>query len=101
MGPAVLSLRVGGRCGVRPTRVLFSIPAFWVTLSCRRFGTTTDVCCDQVTVQREIGAKKFEIELHDTMGVADLPSFDEGIVQMDGWILVFSVESKARSVLFV
>eukprot|EP00035_Acanthoeca_spectabilis_P021474 m.438446 g.438446 ORF g.438446 m.438446 type:complete len:193 (-) comp18237_c0_seq1:281-859(-) len=49
----------------------------------------------QVTVQREIGAKKFEIELHDTMGVADLPSFDEGIVQMDGWILVFSVESNA------
>eukprot|EP00037_Helgoeca_nana_P032111 m.412273 g.412273 ORF g.412273 m.412273 type:complete len:194 (+) comp28818_c0_seq1:65-646(+) len=48
----------------------------------------------QVTVQREIGNKKFEIELHDTMGVADLPSFDEGIVQMDGWILVYSVANR-------
>jgi hypothetical protein len=49
-----------------------------------------------VTVQREIGNKKFEIELHDTMGVADLPSFDEGIVQMDGWILVYSVANRDR-----
>mmetsp|Transcript_139123 Transcript_139123/g.196955 ORF Transcript_139123/g.196955 Transcript_139123/m.196955 type:complete len:195 (-) Transcript_139123:141-725(-) len=48
----------------------------------------------QVTVHRQIGSKDFEIELHDTMGVADLPSFDEGIVQMDGWILVFSVASR-------
>eukprot|EP00038_Savillea_parva_P006842 m.166256 g.166256 ORF g.166256 m.166256 type:complete len:195 (-) comp12663_c0_seq1:364-948(-) len=48
----------------------------------------------QVTVRRKIGDKEFEIELHDTMGVADLPSFDEGIVQMDGWILVFSVASR-------
>ena len=47
---------------------------------------------------REIGDKEFEIELHDTMGVVDLPTFDDQIVQMDGWLLVFSVASKQRFV---
>lgn len=49
-----------------------------------------------VTVQ----GREFELHLFDTMGVTELPSFPDDYLMMDGWILVFSVASRRRCVMF-
>lgn len=51
---------------------------------------------NMVTVKRLVGGREFELQLYDTMGVAELPSFEDTYLTMDGWILVYSVAARRR-----
>jgi len=49
---------------------------------------------NRLTVAIVIDGREFELEVYDTMGVTELPNFPDDYLNLDGWILVYSVASR-------
>jgi len=49
---------------------------------------------NHLTQNVTVNGLAYQLELYDTMGVTELPTFSSEVFTMDGWVLVYSVENE-------
>lgn len=49
---------------------------------------------NHLTQNVTVNGLQYQLELYDTMGVTELPTFSNEVFTMDGWVLVYSVENE-------